>query len=226
MDISNGENVGVALFVQGCHLHCFNCFNPETWDFNGGKEWTEEIKNKFLELIDRPYIKRISILGGEPLAEENLDDVLEFVTEVNKRYNQNVFQNAEMLLDRGISNALYSQNEYTECNHDDCNRIRLSSPKKSIWIYTGYAWEDIFDETLESLMDCGVPGLSLADECEKTIGMSNVRKQIITLCDVLVDGRYIDSQRDISLPYRGSSNQRLIDIYQSLQKGEIVLWQT
>lgn len=207
MDISNGENVGVALFVQGCHLHCFNCFNPETWDFNGGKEWTEEIKNKFLELIDRPYIKRISILGGEPLAEENLDDVLELVTEVNKRYNQNVFQNAEMLLDRGISNALYSQNEYTECNHDDCHRIRLSSPHKSIWLYSGYTFEEIVHPALK---------------CNQ----SRVRKIILSCIDVLIDGQYIDSQRDIALPYRGSTNQRLIDIQKSLQKGEIVLWQT
>lgn len=44
MDISNGEGVGVSLFVQGCPFHCKNCFNSETWDFNGGKEWTEKTK--------------------------------------------------------------------------------------------------------------------------------------------------------------------------------------
>ena len=82
LDISNGEGIGVSLFVQGCPFnpHCTNCFNPETWDFNGGKEWTTEVKEKFLELIDRPYIKRVSILGGEPLADENLDGGLELVT--------------------------------------------------------------------------------------------------------------------------------------------------
>lgn len=179
MDISNGESVGVALFVQGCHFHCNNCFNPETWDFNGGKEWTEEVKNKFLELANRPYIKRISILGGEPLAEENIDSVLDLV-----------------------------------------NRICLFSPKKSIWIYTGYIWEDI---------------MNYVTLFNNVITTSNYeilydyqmwkRQEIIKQCDVLVDGRYIDSQRDITLPYRGSSNQRLIDIRQSLQKGEIVLWQ-
>lgn len=72
MDISNGIELGVALFVQGCHLKCKNCFNPETWDFNGGKEWTKEVENQFLALINRPYIKRISILGGEPLADEHV----------------------------------------------------------------------------------------------------------------------------------------------------------
>ena len=54
MDISNGEGVGVSLFVQGCRFHCFNCFNSEAWDFNGGKEWTESIRNDFLKLIGRP----------------------------------------------------------------------------------------------------------------------------------------------------------------------------
>lgn len=105
------------------------------------------------------------------------------------------------------------------------NRIRLSSPQKSIWIYSGFVWENIFDKTLENIMDDGVPGLSLIEECERTIQMTNMRKKIISQCNILIDGRYIESQRDISLPYRGSSNQRLIDIQQSLQKGEIVLWQ-
>ena len=171
MDISNGEKIGVALFVQGCKFHCNNCFNPETWDFNGGKEWTTEIKDKFIELANRPYIKRISILGGEPLAEENLDDVLDLV-----------------------------------------NRIRLSLPQKSIWLYTGYTWEEIWENTKE-YHQCN---LHPADK----------QRYILQLCDVLVDGRYINSQRDISLPYRGSKNQRLIDIQKSLQKGKIVRWRT
>ncbi len=95
-------------------------------------------------------------------------------------------------------------------------------PQKSIWLYSGYTWENIFDNTLEILMSKCVPGLSLADECEETVQMVHMRQKIVTQCDVLVDGRYIDSQRDITLPYRDSLNQRLIDIQQSLQKGEIV----
>ena len=82
MDISNGEGVGVSLFVQGCPFHCYNCFNPDTWNFTKGKAWTEEIKNKFLGLIDRPYIKRVSFLGGECLAEQNLDGVLDLIKEI------------------------------------------------------------------------------------------------------------------------------------------------
>ena len=57
LDLSNGEGVGVALFVQGCPFnpHCENCFNPETWDFSGGKEWTQEIRDKFITLANRSY---------------------------------------------------------------------------------------------------------------------------------------------------------------------------
>lgn len=183
LDLSNGEGIGVALFVQGCHFHCHNCFNPETWDFNGGKEWTEEVKNKFLELVDRPYIKRISILGGEPLAKENLNDVLDLV-----------------------------------------NEFRLSSPQKTIWLYTGYTFEECKPHTRREWFV-----KELFPNEEKLIRDSIIqdkRAEIVENIDVLVDGQYIDYQRDITLPYRGSKNQRLIDIQQSLQKGEIVLWQT
>lgn len=169
LDISNGEGVGVSLFVQGCDRHCFNCFNPDTWDFNGGKEWTEETKNKFIKLIDRPYINRISVLGGEPLAKQNLDEVLSLIKE-----------------------------------------IRTSFPEKTIWLYTGYSYSDIFR------------GQS---SCLSQEGLNNFkRREIIKQCDVLIDGEYIDEQRDITLKWRGSSNQRVIDVKQSLAQNKIVLY--
>lgn len=77
MDISNGEGVRVSLFTQGCHFHCKNCFNPETWDFKGGKEFTPETLIKLRELCEKDYIKGLSILGGEPLCDENFKDVKE-----------------------------------------------------------------------------------------------------------------------------------------------------
>ena len=177
LDISNGEGVGVALFVQGCPFnpHCYNCFNPETWNFNGGKEWTPEVEDKFIELASRPYIKRISLLGGEPLADENLDGVLHLI-----------------------------------------DRFRLLFPNKSIWIYSGYSWE-----YLETKINISP---TTDEKLKKYIDNDRKRKQIIELCNVLVDGKYIDSKRDITLKWRGSKNQRVIDIQQSLQKGEIVLW--
>lgn len=177
LDISNGEGVGVSLFVQGCPFHCKNCFNSDTWDFNGGKEWTEEIKDKFIKLIDRPYIKRVSFLGGECLAEQNLDEVLKLVQE-----------------------------------------IRISFPEKTIWLYTGFCWNDIM---------CSFAGLLQADYVvldKKDIEAWEKRKEIISNTDVLVDGEYIDEQRDITLKWRGSSNQRVISVVDSLAQGKIVLY--
>ena len=170
MDISNGEGVGVSLFVQGCPFHCKNCFNSETWDFNGGKEWTEKTKNKFMELIDKPYIKRVSFLGGECLAEQNLDEVLKLVQE-----------------------------------------IRISFPEKTIWLYTGFKIEDIIKQ----------------EQYEKVSGIPDVwskRWEIITNINVLVDGKYIDEQRDITKKWAGSKNQRVIDAKQSLAQNKIVLY--
>lgn len=221
LDLSNGEGIGVALFVQGCHFHCLNCFNPETWDFSGGKEWTEEVKNKFMELVNRPYIKRISILGGEPLAEENLDGVLDLVTEVNKRYNtvQYIDKNAQ------------ENHNMLNANADE---IRLSSPQKTIWLYTGYTISTCkyFDDIIFTFHPSyyhfnplnGKP--IKVDDKAYFIKQDRKRIEIINNIDVLIDGRYVESQRDITIPWVGSSNQRVIRIQESLQKGEIILWQT
>lgn len=176
LDISNGEGVGVSLFVQGCDRHCFNCFNSETWDFNGGKEWTEEAKNKFIKLIDRPYINRISVLGGEPLAKQNLDEVLSLIKE-----------------------------------------IRISFTEKTIWLYTGFCWNDIMCSFAGLQADCVVLDKKDIEAWEK-------RRKIISNIDVLVDGEYIDEQKDLSLKFRGSKNQRVIDVKQSLAQNKIVLY--
>ena len=199
LDISNGEGVGVSLFVQGCHFHCKNCFNYKTWDFNGGYEWTQKTKDDFLKLIDRPYIKRVSILGGEPLADENLDMVLDLVSEINKRYSstQDVVQNKNT--NHNILNI-------------EPNEIRVSFPKKDIWIYSGFTWEEVMNPIIISDFN------PLRDE------LINKRREIVKMCDVLVDGRYVDSQRDVTLKYRGSSNQRVIDVKKSLEMDDVVLY--
>lgn len=169
MDISNGENVGVSLFVQGCSFHCHNCFNQETWDFNGGKEWTKEVEKRFLELIDRPYIKRVSFLGGECLASQNLADILNLISEIRQKF-----------------------------------------PTKTIWLYTGYDYQTIFR---------GEPS------CLSQDGLDNYkRRQIISMCDVVVDGEYIDKLKDARLKFKGSSNQRVIDVKKSLKEGRIILY--
>lgn len=206
MDISNGEGVGVSLFVQGCDRHCFNCFNSETWDFNGGKEWTEETKNKFMELIDRPYIKRISILGGEPLAEQNLDDVLSLVKEIREKYSISQNPNSENI---GKSRVLEDENS---------KEIRISFPEKTIWLYTGFRWNYIMNYQPVETDDFDYIEESYND------GLMEKRKQIISLCNIVVDGEYIDEQKDLTLAYRGSKNQHVIDVKQSLAQNKVVLY--
>jgi len=73
MDIADGPGVRVSIFLQGCEFHCKNCFNPETWDFEGGKEFTDETINRVLELCENPNISGLSILGGEPMHPTNIE---------------------------------------------------------------------------------------------------------------------------------------------------------
>lgn len=145
MDISNGEGVGVALFVQGCPFHCKGCFNQETWNYSGGEAWTPEVEDQFMKLVNRPYITRVSILGGEPLSECNLAPLTCLLMRIKKEF-----------------------------------------PEKAIWLYTGYILENIFSE-----------------ECRQRI-------KLLTFCDVVVDGPFIEELKDLSLDWRGSSNQRVI----------------
>ena len=86
MDISNGEGIGIALFVQGCHFHCDGCFQPETWAFDGGEKWTENVEQDFIQLANKPYITRISILGGEPLCDENVREVYQLIHKLKMTY--------------------------------------------------------------------------------------------------------------------------------------------
>lgn len=171
MDISNGENIGIALFVQGCHFHCYNCFNKETWSFNKGYKWTDEAETRFFELINKPFISRISILGGEPLADENVEAVLNLI-----------------------------------------NKISVSFPEKTIWLYTGYTWDELFSTSYEKDYICTTT----------TDRVNLYRRHIVKNCDVLIDGRYIDSERDLTLKWRGSKNQRVIDVQKSLTEGKVI----
>ena len=91
MDISNGEGVRVSLFVQGCSFHCKNCFNQETWDFNGGKEFTTADIQKIIELANKDYIAGLSVLGGEPLHNNNVNEVFHIVTTFKEKFpNKNI----------------------------------------------------------------------------------------------------------------------------------------
>ena len=154
MDISDGPGVRVSIFMQGCTFNCKECFNPETHDFNGGKEFTDETINRVLELCNNDNINGLSILGGEPLHPSNIEGT----TKLAKAFKDKM-------------------------------------PNKNIWIWTGF----LFDKDLKD-------------------------KEVMKYTDVLVDGRYVDELRNPTLKWKGSENQRVIDVQKSLKNDEIVLY--
>ena len=138
-------------------------------------------------------------IQGDPLSEENLDRTLELVSNLRKVDSANPCK-------IGVSE---------DKNPDE---FRLLLPNKSIWIYSGYLWEECQPFSEEGLLK----GSNFAPNLQKIL---QKRYEIISKCDVMVDGRYIDSHRDITLKWRGSSNQRVINIQKSLQKGRIILYE-
>lgn len=154
MDISNGIGIGVAIFTQGCPFHCKNCFQPETWDFDKGKEWSKEKEEKILKLMKPDYIVRLTVLGGEPLIERNIEPLCDLFRQIKSIY-----------------------------------------PDKQIWVYTGNTYEKIKD----------------------------IYPDIFKYIDILIDGQYVDKLKDYKLKFRGSFNQRIIDVQKSLKINKTVL---
>ncbi|MFK4784509.1 anaerobic ribonucleoside-triphosphate reductase activating protein [Fusobacterium sp. MFO224] len=151
IDIANGEGVRVSLFVSGCRNYCKNCFNPETWDFKYGREFTSDTENEILTLLEAKHISGLTVLGGEPFEQENQRDLLPFIKKVKEKF-----------------------------------------PNKDLWFFTGY----IYDKDL-------IPGGK--KYCELT-------DELLSYIDVLVDGPFIEEEKDISLKFRGSRNQRIIHL--------------
>lgn len=155
MDISNGPGVRVSIFMQGCSFHCKNCFNSETWDFEGGKEFNNNTIKEVLALCDKPHINGLSILGGEPMHPRNI----EATTKLAKAFKENY-------------------------------------PNKTLWVWSGFQ----FDKDLKG-------------------------KEALNYIDVLVDGTYVDELHNPTLKWKGSSNQRVIDVQKSLKENKICLFE-
>jgi anaerobic ribonucleoside-triphosphate reductase activating protein len=153
MDISNGPGVRVSIFVQGCEFHCKGCFNPETWDFKCGEEFTDETIDKVLGLCDYDHIVGLTILGGEPMHPNNIEGTTKLAKAFKKKY-----------------------------------------PNKNLWVWTGFLYEGIKD------------------------------KEVFNYIDVLVDGQFKMELFSPKLRWKGSSNQRVIDINETKKKGEIVIY--
>ena len=172
-DMNNGDGLRVVLWLSGCSHHCYNCQNPQTWNPDSGIQFDESAKQEIFNELSKDYISGITFSGGDPLHEQNLDEVLKLI-----------------------------------------KQIRISFPEKTIWLYTGYNFDLLNSKYNEYKY---TPFAANADEWL-------TRWEIISNVDVLVDGEYIDEQRDITLKWRGSSNQRVIDVKQSLTQNKIVLY--
>lgn len=175
-DMNNGDGLRVVLWLSACSHHCYNCQNPQTWNPDSGIPFDDSAKQEIFNELSKDYISGITFSGGDPLHENNLDEVLKLVQE-----------------------------------------IRISFPEKSIWLYTGFCWNDIMCSFAGLQADCVVLD-------KKDIEVWEKRRKIISNVDVLVDGEYIDEQRDLSLKFRGSKNQRVIDVKQSLAQNKIILY--
>lgn len=147
-DCVNGEGVIVSLWMQGCPHHCKGCFNQETWDMCGGAEIAPSaLTSRILKAIPANGIRRnFSVLGGEPLCEQN-----------------------------------------RECVWDIVSKVRQEYPDIKIFIWSGYTIEELKAQ------------------------QSDIIKKILYNIDMLIDGRFVEELKDLTLKWRGSSNQRLLN---------------
>lgn len=162
-DIANGIGVRVVLFVSGCTHHCKGCFQPETWSFDYGQDYTKATEDEIIEALRPAFVNGLTLLGGEPFEPQNQAELVKLL-----------------------------------------RRIREELPEKTVWAFSGYTFEEL---TGESRARCAV-----TDE-------------MLSMVDVLVDGEFVEEKRNISLQFRGSENQRLIDVPQTLKSGRITWWQ-
>lgn len=175
-DVCNGDGLRVVLWLSGCSHHCYNCQNPQTWNPDSGIPFDKSAKQEIFDELSKDYISGLTLTGGDPLYENNLDEVLKLVKE-----------------------------------------IRISFPEKTIWLYTGFEWNQIMNmQVMQPIFSC--------KDLESKIQNILKRQEIIKMCDVLVDGEYIDEQKYLTLKFRGSKNQRVIDVKKSLAQNKVVLY--
>ena len=138
--------------------------------------------------------------SGIPFDKNAMNEIL---NELKKDYISGItFSGGDPLHPKNVQNVLKIVDE-----------IRVSYPTKNIWLYTGYTWEQIMYPVI-------------TDINSEQLKVLQMRKELVSKCDVLIDGRYVDELRDVSLPWRGSSNQRVINVQETLKQKQIVLWES
>lgn len=200
----NGTGLRACLWCSGCDHHCRNCQNPITWNPNDGVQFDESAKKEIFDELSKDYIAGITFTGGDPLYSQNLKDVLDLITDLRSKYP----------ISRKID-TIYRENDNFKHNIliKNSDEIRLSYPEKTIWLYTGYTWEQIMYPVVTD---------DFNPERDKLLKM---RRDIVKQCDVLVDGRYEEDKRDITYHWAGSTNQRVIDVQETLKQGKVILWE-
>ncbi len=162
-DIADGEGVRVTLFCSGCTNRCEGCFQPETWDFCYGKEYTKETEDQLIQMLTNPNIQGLTLLGGDPFEPSNQRTLITLL-----------------------------------------RRVKQELPTKDVWAYTGFVYEQ--------------------DLLEGQRKHTEVTDEMLSYIDVLVDGPFVIDQKDISLYFRGSTNQRVIDMPKTLKSGNVVIY--
>ena len=202
-NVLNGFGIRVVLWCSGCDHHCRNCHNPITWNPNDGVQFDESAKKEIFDELSKKYITGITFTGGDPLHSQNLKDVSDLVSELRVKYP---------ITEK--KDTIYSDKDNSKHNIliKNSDEIRLSCPEKTIWLYTGYTWEQIMYPVVPD---------DFNPERDKLLKM---RRDIVKQCDVLVDGRYEEDKRDITYHWAGSTNQRVIDVQESLKQNQVVLW--
>ena len=204
-DMMNGTGLRVCLWCSGCDHHCRNCQNSITWNPNDGVQFDESAKKEIFDELSKDYIAGITFTGGDPLYSQNLKDVLDLIIDLRSKYP----------ISRK-TDTIYRENYNSKHNIliKNSDEIRLSYPEKTIWLYTGYTWEQIMYPVVTD---------DFNPERDKLLKM---RRDIVKQCDVLVDGRYEEDKRDITYHWAGSTNQRVIDVQESLKQNQVVLWKS
>ena len=114
-DIANGEGVRVSLFVSGCTHHCPGCFNQDTWDFDYGKEYTQETEDEILKALSPGYINGLSLLGGEPFEPQNQEVLVRLLRKVKEQYpEKNIWCYSGYLFDKELLSESRARCEYTD----------------------------------------------------------------------------------------------------------------
>lgn len=180
IDISNGQGIGISLWTSGCPYKCPYCHNPETWNYNNGKEYTSETHQKILELIKSDYITRFSILGGEPLLPQNVSYIAYII-----------------------------------------EKIKEIRPDIKIWLWTGTTFENLYN--IAVLRSDGNLNDKIFNSLNWLYGDLNELEYILNNIDYLIDGRFIQEQKDLTLKWCGSKNQRVLDCAASMKQGKPII---